>query len=56
MLCLSRRIGERLMIGKDIIVQVRRIAGNRVTIGVSAPKDIEIRRGELPPKERSSAA
>lgn len=47
MLVLTRKIGERLMIGKDIIVQVKRIAGGRVKIGITAPSDVTIRRAEI---------
>ena len=47
MLVLSRRIGERIHIGDEITVEVRRIAGNRVTLALRAPRDIRILRGEL---------
>jgi carbon storage regulator len=52
MLVLSRKIGERLVITKDgveITVVISRIAGNRVTIGIEAPDDVRIMRGELQP-------
>lgn len=47
MLVLSRREGEVLMIGDDIRVQVFRLANGRVTIGVHAPDDVKILRGEI---------
>lgn len=47
MLTLSRKVGEELMIGDNIKVVVRRIAGNRVLLGVNAPGDVHIVRGEL---------
>jgi carbon storage regulator len=47
MLVLSRKIGERIHIGEDITVEVRRVAGNRVTLSFDAPKHIRILRGEL---------
>lgn len=47
MLVLSRRIGERIHIGENVFVEVRRVAGNRVTLAVSAPQDVRILRGEL---------
>ncbi|MCC9602578.1 carbon storage regulator [Stieleria sp. JC731] len=47
MLVLSRKAGEKLMIGDDIILTVNRISGNRVAIGIEAPKDVRIVRGEL---------
>jgi carbon storage regulator len=47
MLVLSRKIGERLVIGGNITVVVNRVAGNRVTLGIEAPDTIRIVRGEL---------
>lgn len=47
MLVLSRKIGEKLIIGDNITVVVSRVAGNRVTLGIEAPSDVRIVRGEL---------
>jgi carbon storage regulator len=47
MLVLSRKVGERLVIGDNITVVINRIAGNRVTLGIEAPSDVRIVRGEL---------
>ena len=47
MLVLSRKVGERLVIGENITVVVSRVAGNRVMIGIEAPSDVRIIRGEL---------
>ena len=47
MLVLSRRVDERINIGDDITVTVVRLAGNRVGIGIDAPQDMRILRGEL---------
>lgn len=47
MLVLSRKIGERLVIGDNITVVVSRVAGNRVTLGIEAPSEVRIIRGEL---------
>jgi carbon storage regulator len=47
MLVLSRKIGEKIYIGEDVFVEVRRVAGNRVTLAISAPKSVRILRGEL---------
>ena len=49
MLVLSRKIGERLVIGDNITVVVSRVAGNRVTLGIEAPTEVRIVRGELKP-------
>lgn len=47
MLVLSRKIGEKIHIGNDITIEVRRIPGNRVTLAIDAPRDVRIVRGEL---------
>ncbi len=53
MLVLSRKLGERIYVGDNIVFEVRRISGNRVTLAIDAPKSIRILRGEL--KEAVSA-
>ena len=47
MLVLSRKEGERLVIGDNITVTINRISGNRVTVGIEAPREVRIVRGEL---------
>jgi len=47
MLVLTRRPGQALRIGDAIEVQVVRVEGDRVVLGVVAPKDVAIVRGEL---------
>lgn len=47
MLVLSRKAGEKIHIGDGITIEVRRVAGNRVTIAIDAPRDLRILRGEL---------
>ncbi|MCC6510739.1 MAG: carbon storage regulator [Pirellulaceae bacterium] len=47
MLVLSRKEGEKLVIGDNITVVVSRVSGNRVTLGIEAPTDVRIIRGEL---------
>lgn len=56
MLVLSRKVGERLVIGDNITIVVNRIAGNRVTIGIEAPGDVRIVRGELKPEDEAAHA
>mgnify|MGYP000309457950 CR=1 FL=1 len=48
MLVLSRKIGEKVVIGDGITVVVKRILGQRVTFGIEAPETVRIVRGELP--------
>jgi len=47
MLILTRRVGETLMIGSDIVVTVLGVKGNQVRIGVKAPKDVAVHREEI---------
>ncbi len=47
MLVLSRREGERLMIGDNIVFTVLEIRGPNVRIGIEAPKEIPVYREEV---------
>lgn len=51
MLVLSRKEGEQLIIGDDIVLTISRISGNRVAIGIEAPRNVRIIRGELEKRE-----
>ena len=47
MLVLSRKVGEQIKIGKDIVVDILKIEGNTIRIGIEAPKDVTILRMEV---------
>jgi carbon storage regulator len=47
MLVLSRKIGEKIHVGNDVTIEVRRVAGNRVILAIDAPRTTRILRGEL---------
>ena len=47
MLVLSRKVGERIRIAGDIVVVVTAIQGDRIKIGIEAPKSVRVLRGEL---------
>jgi carbon storage regulator CsrA len=47
MLVLSRKKGQELVIGDGIRVVINRVAGNRVTLGIVAPPEVSVVRGEL---------
>jgi carbon storage regulator len=47
MLVLSRKVGERILIGDKICVTVVRIGQGGVRIGIEAPNELEVIREEL---------
>jgi carbon storage regulator len=47
MLILTRRVGETIVIGDNVVVTVLGIKGNQVRIGVNAPKDVSVHREEI---------
>ena len=53
MLVLSRREREQIKLGDSIVVTVIRVTGDRVRLGINAPPEVVVLRGEL---ERQDAA
>jgi carbon storage regulator len=47
MLVLSRKPGERIHIGDDVVITIVRIGPNTVRLGIEAPRDMNIVREEL---------
>jgi carbon storage regulator len=47
MLVLSRKIGERMVIGEGIVLTVLEVDGRRIRLGIEAPADVAIWRKEL---------
>jgi carbon storage regulator len=47
LLIVTRRIGERIMIGSDVTVTVLGVKGNQVRLGVDAPKSVPVHREEI---------
>ena len=47
MLMIRRRPNESVLLGADIEIQVLEIAGNRVKLGISAPRELLVLRKEL---------
>lgn len=47
MLVLTRKLNEKIVIDGNIEVEVLGITDGKVKLGISAPKDIEIHRGEV---------
>ena len=54
MLCLTRRVGERLIVGDDITVTVISVDGQTARIGIAAPKSVRVDRREV--RDRVDAA
>jgi carbon storage regulator len=47
MLVLSRKVGERILIGDRVTVTVVRISGGGVRLGIEAPPEMAVIREEL---------
>ncbi len=47
MLVLTRKMDEQILIGNDIKITLVRVRGNSVRIGIEAPNEVRILRGEL---------
>lgn len=47
MLVLSRKLHEAIVIRDDIIITIVEIRGDRVRLGISAPKDVPVNREEV---------
>ena len=47
MLVLSRRKDRSIMIGEDVEIKILDIRGNRVRLGITAPRSISIHRREI---------
>jgi carbon storage regulator len=47
MLIITRRPGEKIMVGEDIVVHVMEIVGNSVRVGIEAPRSVPVYREEI---------
>ena len=47
MLSLSRREGESIIIGDNVLIRVHSVKGNRVRLGIDAPRYLSVVRAEL---------
>ena len=47
MLIITRRAGEKVMVGDDVVVHVMEIVGNSVRVGIQAPRSIPVYREEI---------
>ena len=56
MLVLSRRETERIRLGESIVVTVVRVSGDKVRLGIEAPRDVLVLREELEPHTPNGTA
>ncbi len=54
MLVLTRKMNEQILIGNDIKITLVRVRGNSVRIGIEAPRDVRVVRGELKVHDEAS--
>lgn len=47
MLCLSRKFGQDIHLGDTVRITVLEICGDKVRLGIEAPKNVRIHRGEI---------
>ncbi len=47
MLVLTRKLGQRVVIGENVQVTVLKVSRNRVRLGISGPPEVSIHREEL---------
>ncbi len=50
MLILSRKVNEEIILGNDIVIKITDISKGNVKIGIEAPREMTILRGELKEK------
>jgi carbon storage regulator len=56
MLVLTRKAGQSIMIGDGVEVQVLSVAGEKVRLGITAPRDVSIFRDEVYDRIESKSA
>lgn len=55
MLVLSRKLGEKLVIGDNIVVTVVKIDRNQIRLGIEAPPEVSVYREEICPNRSRGA-
>ena len=51
MLVLTRKVGDKVLLGEEIEIAVVEIRGNQVKLGISAPRPLPVLRAELKDRE-----
>jgi carbon storage regulator len=47
MLVLSRRVGESVTIGNDIVIKIVSVSGSQIRLGITAPREVRVLREEI---------
>jgi carbon storage regulator len=47
LLIITRRPGEKIMVGDDVVLEVIEVSGSSVRVGISAPRSIAVYREEI---------
>jgi carbon storage regulator len=57
-LIITRRPGEKIMLGDDVVIEVIEVSGSSVRVGIAAPKSLPVYREEIwrSVKEENAAA
>ena len=53
MLVLSRKEAQRIRLGDEIVISVLRLGGDKVRLGIEAPRDMLVLRDELDPHDET---
>ena len=56
MLIIARRVGETIYLGDDVEIRIMDLSPSRVKIGIVAPKQLSILRGEMKQAEEQNRA
>jgi carbon storage regulator len=56
MLVLTRRVGESVIIGDDVVITVLGVKGNQIRVGINAPKNVAVHREEIYERTQARAA
>jgi carbon storage regulator len=56
MLILTRRIGEKLIVGGNVTVTILSIRGNQIRMGIDAPREVKVHREEIYQKIQTEKA
>jgi carbon storage regulator len=46
-LIITRRPGEKIMLGDDVVIEVMEVSGSSVRVGIQAPKSVPVYREEI---------